>query len=444
MKYPCDVIKDLMPLYADGICSEESRKAVDEHCSECLPCRTRLDDMLSEIPNKNGSIKTPPGFVNPIKKIVGRRVKFIVASLLICSLIAAASIKAVILTVNENNCVDGESWSTLKAERYIRKFAKKYKNGRYLEALETVDILTDGTNTLTDDEQTAIYQEYAKACERFFSDHPVISYSTECKAGSFNMTGHSGGSINADIKFKVRSPNNNPVYAVMQFVVYKNDGGLEYDLDRTYITSDDFHDYSKEELGKYSVDLNNVTVAFPEFDYLGNCNFGSGFASFLESGDYYGASLFLDTTEIQKLREMGSRDIVYQYLSYGGSLSVYYSPERFRLADGMGIDKEIEEAEKDTENRLGILFSEKYKFVSMEYDSPYFSDEILYKETILNQHGAFGQNIKINMNDSGNEFSVSFGVLLHDRCAVLPAQNIVYSENTPEGFKKDFEDIFTK
>ena len=31
MKYPCDLIRDLLPLYQDGVCSEESRAAVEEH-----------------------------------------------------------------------------------------------------------------------------------------------------------------------------------------------------------------------------------------------------------------------------------------------------------------------------------------------------------------------------------------------------------------------------
>ncbi|MDL2300703.1 zf-HC2 domain-containing protein [Clostridiaceae bacterium OttesenSCG-928-D20] len=42
MKYSCDVIQDLLPLYHDGVCSDESRKMVDEHLPECEPCRTVL------------------------------------------------------------------------------------------------------------------------------------------------------------------------------------------------------------------------------------------------------------------------------------------------------------------------------------------------------------------------------------------------------------------
>ena len=38
MKYNCDIIKDLLPLYCDGVCSEASKSAVEEHLEECCGC----------------------------------------------------------------------------------------------------------------------------------------------------------------------------------------------------------------------------------------------------------------------------------------------------------------------------------------------------------------------------------------------------------------------
>ncbi len=38
-KISCDVTKDLLPAYLDGICSEESKKLVEEHLEECASCR---------------------------------------------------------------------------------------------------------------------------------------------------------------------------------------------------------------------------------------------------------------------------------------------------------------------------------------------------------------------------------------------------------------------
>lgn len=39
MKYPCELIRDLIPLRADGVCSEISAVAVEEHLAECEECR---------------------------------------------------------------------------------------------------------------------------------------------------------------------------------------------------------------------------------------------------------------------------------------------------------------------------------------------------------------------------------------------------------------------
>ena len=48
-KNNCEVIKDLLPLYSDGVCSEESRKIVAEHISQCSECMDELEKMGGEI-----------------------------------------------------------------------------------------------------------------------------------------------------------------------------------------------------------------------------------------------------------------------------------------------------------------------------------------------------------------------------------------------------------
>ena len=42
MKTSCGVIRDLLPLYADDACSEESRTLVEEHLAECPACAEEL------------------------------------------------------------------------------------------------------------------------------------------------------------------------------------------------------------------------------------------------------------------------------------------------------------------------------------------------------------------------------------------------------------------
>ena len=48
MKYECDLIEDLLPLYKDGICSDSSRTAVEEHLAECEKCRDIYEKLKDE------------------------------------------------------------------------------------------------------------------------------------------------------------------------------------------------------------------------------------------------------------------------------------------------------------------------------------------------------------------------------------------------------------
>lgn len=52
MKYPCELIQDLIPLYIDGICSDESKKIVEEHLSLCKSCNEYYNSInnMKDIP----------------------------------------------------------------------------------------------------------------------------------------------------------------------------------------------------------------------------------------------------------------------------------------------------------------------------------------------------------------------------------------------------------
>lgn len=43
----CNIVKDLIPLYIDGCCSEESKEVVEKHISDCDDCKRLLEDMKS-------------------------------------------------------------------------------------------------------------------------------------------------------------------------------------------------------------------------------------------------------------------------------------------------------------------------------------------------------------------------------------------------------------
>ena len=49
-KTDCDIIKDLLPLYEDNICSEKSKDLIEEHLIECEDCREYLESLHGELP----------------------------------------------------------------------------------------------------------------------------------------------------------------------------------------------------------------------------------------------------------------------------------------------------------------------------------------------------------------------------------------------------------
>ena len=55
MKISCEIIKDLLPLYHDGVCSNDSRSMVKEHIAYCDTCKAELQALDDELqfPIKN-------------------------------------------------------------------------------------------------------------------------------------------------------------------------------------------------------------------------------------------------------------------------------------------------------------------------------------------------------------------------------------------------------
>ena len=46
----CEIIRDLLPVYIDGLASEETAKLVEEHLAQCEQCRTILAQMRAPVP----------------------------------------------------------------------------------------------------------------------------------------------------------------------------------------------------------------------------------------------------------------------------------------------------------------------------------------------------------------------------------------------------------
>lgn len=87
----CDIVKDLLPLYVDDVCSEKSRMVIEEHlkeCEECKKCYEQLIDKTPEVMMDEGiSYFEESEFIQKIKKkITFDRVVVGFVVLLVCAI----------------------------------------------------------------------------------------------------------------------------------------------------------------------------------------------------------------------------------------------------------------------------------------------------------------------------------------------------------------------
>ena len=76
-KMHCDIVKDLLPLYVDDVCSEKSKAAIEEHLKECEECRKCYEDLTKELPQvaADGSGKMSEGlFLETLEKKIHKEI----------------------------------------------------------------------------------------------------------------------------------------------------------------------------------------------------------------------------------------------------------------------------------------------------------------------------------------------------------------------------------
>ena len=89
MRLSCKVIRDLLPLYYDKVCSKESSALVEEHLAYCPQCEDELQKLKMDLENPNisdGKIKVIENISAKWK--MDKRVSFTKGSMLVSALAA--------------------------------------------------------------------------------------------------------------------------------------------------------------------------------------------------------------------------------------------------------------------------------------------------------------------------------------------------------------------
>ena len=165
----CKVIEDLLPLYADKICSDDSRVIVEHHVAECTECREKLEAMTVKL-ESDGAEKIELEHSKIFNGLRKRYLRLIAATLLICAAILIPAAICGVLYLNDQTNL-GVSFSTLKADSELRSLGKMFKNGDYAEVLE--NIILPNQDTYPKEKLAEFKRFFAGDFKNYFNEHPI-------------------------------------------------------------------------------------------------------------------------------------------------------------------------------------------------------------------------------------------------------------------------------
>ena len=140
MKTSCKIIEDLLPMYHDGICSDESAVLIEEHLRECPNCSQILASLRGEIEleamHPGNDLKPLEEIQQQIrreKKRFGRRNALIAAVLVI--------VMTPIFWLGWNQFTgSGICFTNMREYRIGNKFMKQLSEGNYEKAYQYIDV----------------------------------------------------------------------------------------------------------------------------------------------------------------------------------------------------------------------------------------------------------------------------------------------------------------
>lgn len=138
MKYKCNIIKDLLPLYVEDVTSQDSNKIIEEHLKECEECKKHYEELkdgsfIEELKEEQVNEENPKKTMKTIKKkiILGKLffalISAIVVIITLFSTYSYMNNKIVPIQYDNNISVierNGNIYAVLKNNTYINAKSK--------------------------------------------------------------------------------------------------------------------------------------------------------------------------------------------------------------------------------------------------------------------------------------------------------------------------------
>jgi len=84
----CEIVKDLLPSYIDGLTSAESNSEIEEHLLTCQECTEILEQMKTEVDVEN--VEFNKEMIKPFKKLNKRVIKSVLITLAACIVVVGS------------------------------------------------------------------------------------------------------------------------------------------------------------------------------------------------------------------------------------------------------------------------------------------------------------------------------------------------------------------
>ena len=180
MEISCPIIKDLLPSYAENLCSDESARQIEAHIAGCADCAAILNNMKQKdivpfLPDKNAAKAK-----EPLKKIARKTRTRVLRAVALTVLIIVVGIPLMYMTVAQV-IGEGFTFSAATASVQAHRFLRSIEDGEYEKAASLICIFRSAeiNENNTDPNKPnipALRRQYAADISAFFSESDLSAY----------------------------------------------------------------------------------------------------------------------------------------------------------------------------------------------------------------------------------------------------------------------------
>lgn len=402
MDVTCNVIEDLLPLYADGICSEDTKTIIEHHIAVCPECREKLEAMTANLEKNEKKAEID----NPFKKVKNHYVRLVTVTLLVCALVIVPLGGVWCLSVNTQYS-NGYTWSSLKMEMKIKSLCNLVKRGKYREFLE--EVIIPNQYSYSAEEVSKFKDLFAEDFENYFKKYPIERIVIDVDEGNCE-SGNAAFVIKTDITD----------CSIMQSINFRY--SPDYKRIEIWWNGSESGIFSGDELESYGDHESNYGFGSIEKQ----CEINYGFPQFELIASNLARGIF------------GSIDYDDEGISVGWIANCLGDYEQRFTRERCDEINEIENKLKEMKKNFRCTF--------VIGGTPKYMREVADLGGGVTVDRFYIQSVRVTMrNLDGEKFQILFDMpIAIDGYPeyLLDLQNITYSENTPEDFKTIFEDIF--